>query len=48
MDEIIDFLLEKEKEYVSQFVDTSNLSSKEIDELFDKLVKENEKEVNQV
>lgn len=38
--ELIELLLTKEREFVSQYMDTSNMTDKEIDKQFDLIVKE--------
>ena len=41
---LIKQLIQKEREYVSQFMDTDSMSDYEIDKMFDELIKNEEKE----
>ena len=38
--ELIKLLLTKEREFVSQYIDTTNMTDEEVDKIFDLLVKE--------
>lgn len=38
--ELIPYLLLKEREFVSQYMDTTNMTDEEIDKMFDKLITE--------
>jgi hypothetical protein len=41
---LIKQLIQKEREYVSQFMNTDSMSDYEIDKMFDELIKNEEKE----